>query len=228
MILKNFADVNRKIESFCKSSGRDAGSITLLTVIKYASDEDAAIVLENNKGIHAAEGRVQDALSRWASPAFQALRPYVTLHFIGHLQKNKAAKAIELFDFIDSVDTKELAAVLSDKACTKKKRVKVLMQINPSNNPAQGGVSIKDAAELAEYIESLDGLELKGFMAIAPVKESKEDTRPYFRAVKEVFDKYFTGRTKGKYLSLGMSDDFDIALEEGSNMPRVGSAIFKK
>jgi uncharacterized pyridoxal phosphate-containing UPF0001 family protein len=132
-----------------------------------------------------------------------------------------------LFDFIDSVDSIRLAREISNKAVEKNKTVHILIQINISDNPRQGGVSAQDLSEIVEVVNKLPNIVLSGFMAIAPIMENKEDLRPVFKKVKELHYIHF-GASDGKFLSLGMTGDYEIAVEEGSTMPRIGGAIFDR
>lgn len=218
-----FLEIKKKISEAALSSGRDPAAINPMAVIKYAGNEDILTLLKSGLVTHAGESRVQDAVSRWQQPEFASLRDGLTLHFIGHLQKNKISKALDLFDFIDSVDNFGLAEAISSHAAKKNKNIKVLLQVNLTGSSTQGGVALGGVDELLKQVKTLPNLSVEGIMGIAPIKEPAEDLRPLFREVKTVFDKYFNSR---HYLSLGMSGDYEAAVKEGANMPRIGSSIF--
>ena len=142
------------------------------------------------------------------------------------MQKNKAAKAVELFDFIDSVDSLSLAETLSRCSVKKGKNLRVLVQVKLTDKDTQSGLPLAQARELAKQIASLPGLTVCGYMAIAPQVQDPQELRGLFRAVRRAFEEDFP--LKERWLSLGMSADFAVAVEEGSTLPRVGSDIFAR
>ncbi|MDD2773843.1 MAG: YggS family pyridoxal phosphate-dependent enzyme [Elusimicrobiales bacterium] len=228
-ITANAKAVISRIAAACARAGRDPAQVELLAVTKYAGPAQIRALLETGLARHAGESRMQGAAEKWNSPELAGLRAGVTLHFLGHLQSNKAAKAASFFDAIDSVDSMETARVLSRKAAQAGRKLPVLIQVKLTEKETQSGVSAAEASALVRETAKLEGLAPRGYMAIAPVTSDPEELRPYFRAVKRLFDADFArpaAPDSKNYLSLGMTHDFEIAVEEGSNLPRVGSAIF--
>ncbi len=149
-------------------------------------------------------------------------------HFIGHLQSNKAKKAVEYFDVIQSVDSIKIIENINSKAEDIAKIQNVFLQINIGNEPQKFGFKIDEVGEIIEYIHSLKNVKVKGLMCIPPFL-SPEDTRPYFKKMKEIFDEmqqYNQDNIDIRELSMGMSNDYIVAIEEGATMVRIGSAIF--
>ncbi len=223
-ITKNLQDVQAAIYSACQRAGRNEKDVTLMAVTKYAADEDVLALLNTGKVRHIGESRVQQAFTRWTTPSFAK---YNTVkHFIGHLQRNKAAQAAKLFDFIDSIDDIRTAQALEEHAKALAKKLYVLVQIKLTDRETQSGVALTDAPRLLEQLKQLPYLCPCGYMAIAPQTDDPQTLRPLFKAVKTAFDRDFPLSLPQRYLSLGMSADFEVAVEEGSTLPRVGSKLF--
>ncbi len=165
------------------------------------------------------ENYVQEALEKW-----QAIGPAARWHFIGHLQKNKARHAVEAFDMIQSVDSAELAGEIGKRALARGGAVDVLIEINVAEEEAKFGATPSDALALAEQVSTIQGIRLQGFMGMAPFVGDPDDARPYFARLKGLWDKL--PKEQRLWLSMGMSHDFEAAILEGSNMVRVGTAIF--
>ena len=176
-------------------------------------------------GLEAAgENRVQEAREK-----VKTLGGAVRWHMVGHLQRNKVKEAVGLFELIHSVDTFQLAQEIEKAASLLGKKVPVLLQVNIQGQRTQFGADPEEVIQLAGEIAVLDHVKLMGLMAIAPLSEEPEKNRPYFRRMrelKEALDKEGDPRIKMQYLSMGMSQDFEVAVEEGSNMVRIGRAIF--
>lgn len=222
-LMQNLDAIHAAIKAACERSGRSATDVTLLAVTKYAADEEVLTLLDTGKITHIGESRIQQATARWTKPSFA--KHHVIKHFIGHLQKNKAAQAAQLFDFIDSIDNIQTAQLLSMHAQKLHKTLQVLVQIKLTDRQSQSGVTLEQAPRLVKQISALKGLQVCGYMAIAPQVEDTESLRPLFAQVKAAFDRDFPAGTE-RYLSLGMSHDFETAVEEGSTLPRVGSKLF--
>lgn len=224
-LLANMKEISSRIESACLRGGRDAGAVRLLVVTKYAKDGDVILLAEAGALKTAGESRVQDARARWTGAGpLAGLRAGVELHFIGHLQTNKARAAAELFDWVDSVDSLKVAAELSRHAAALGKKLPVLIQLKLNDSPTQSGVFPDEAPALLAEIRKLPGVDPRGYMGIAPEGAAPEDQKAVFRKAKAVFDRDFSG--PGNYLSLGMSGDFEAAVEAGSNLPRLGGLVF--
>ncbi len=170
------------------------------------------------------ENRIQEAREK-----FETLERDATWHLIGHLQKNKAKYAVKLFDLIHSVDTLELACALDKEAQKIDKVQKILVQVNLAKEASKSGVYEEELQPLLEAVDELSHLQLAGLMCIAPNYEDVEEVRPLFRRMYEIFQrtKEFPWKTANIiYLSMGMTHDYRIAIEEGANIVRVGTAIF--
>jgi PLP dependent protein len=202
------------IQDAAVRSGRDPASIRLIAVTKTVSAErirEAVACGIRDIG----ENRLQEGL-----PKREALADLdATWHFIGHLQSNKAKKVVEAFDWVESVDRLELAQKLNQHAV--EKRLPVLIEVKLHAEESKSGVDEFELPELLDAVARFERLELRGLMAIPPYLENPEDVRPYFRKLREL-----AGRFGLKELSMGMSHDFEVAIEEGATMIRVGSALF--
>ncbi len=167
------------------------------------------------------ENRIQEAAEK-----FKSLNRAVTRHLIGHLQTNKAKQAVRLFDLIHSVDSEHLAAAIDNAAYSIGKIQNVLIQVNLAREETKSGVYEENLQSLIEKIDALKNIRLRGFMLIAPHYSDVEDCRPLFRRMYEIFAEVRKTRQDFEYLSMGMTHDYKIAIEEGSNVVRIGTAIF--
>lgn len=213
IVAENVERVLDRFHTAAARSGRDPAGIRLIAVTKTVSAEDireaAACGIR-----HVGENRLQEAL-----PKREALQDLdLTWHFIGHLQTNKAKKVVEQFDWIQCVDRPELAAKLNQVAA---KPLPVLIEVKLHEEPNKSGM---DEAHLPEFVtefERFRQLQLRGLMAIPPFFENAEDVRPFFRKLRELAE-----GLRLPELSMGMSHDFEVAIEEGATMVRVGTALF--
>ena len=167
------------------------------------------------------ENRVQEAAEK-----FQSLDRAVTRHLIGHLQTNKVKAAVKLFDVIHSVDSVHLAAALDKAAGALEKVQDVLIQVNAAREPQKSGVLLEDLDALINFVDAAKNLRLRGLMMIAPNFPDAEDCRPLFRKMRALFDELKTSRENFDLLSMGMTHDYKVAVAEGANVVRVGTAIF--
>lgn len=229
-LLENFQLITEKIAAACLKGGRNASEVDFLAVTKYADPGEVKYLVENGRIRTAGENKVQDAVKKWAEGDLAAARPGIKLHFIGHLQTNKAGDAVALFDWIDSVDSLKLANHINKHAGLKGKKMPILIQLKLSSSDTQGGIAPDEAPGLLEEIRKLPFLCPSGYMAIAPNVPDPEILRPVFREAKRLFDRDFPGAVNAygfkNYLSLGMSGDFETAVQEGANLPRIGSLLF--
>jgi pyridoxal phosphate enzyme (YggS family) len=213
-IRDHLARVEERIISACERAGRKREDVTLVAVTKTfpASDVDHAIAA----GVtHVGENKVQE--SRDKQPLVHGAARW---HLIGHLQSNKAKDAVRLFDVIQTVDSFALAERIARIAEAEGKRQKVLLQVNVGGEEQKSGVNPDALGELATRVAALPALHVSGLMAIPPAGEA-EDMRRYFRALRQLRD-----TLKLEQLSMGMTDDFEVAIEEGATIVRVGRAIF--
>ncbi|MBI5024494.1 MAG: YggS family pyridoxal phosphate-dependent enzyme [Candidatus Omnitrophica bacterium] len=230
MIKDRLAKVHKDIEAVCKRIGRNYKEIILVGATKYA---DAAQIKEAAAaGLkHIGENRVQDALEKFA--VLDQEHVHATRHMLGHLQTNKAGDAVEIFDLIQSVDSIRLADEIEKHAVKLNKMVEVLVEVNTSGEDQKFGVLEAEVLPLIEEISRCEHIRLSGLMTMAPYTPDKGIIRKCFRDLRELFDavedEYATHpRVAMKYLSMGMTEDYAIAIEEGSNMVRIGRAIFKE
>jgi len=211
-------DIISRLKAACIKVLRDSEEVILLAATK---DVPVELIEEAiNAGItNIGENKVQEAEGKAA--VLKPKYPQVTWHMIGHLQTNKVARAVEIFDIMQSVDTRKLAQALDKEARVRGKVLKVFVEVNVSGEASKFGVPLSQAPELIKYVSALKNLELIGLMTVPPYSGDPEGSRPFFRALKKLKDS-----TGIKYLSMGMSDDFEAAVEEGSNIVRIGRGIF--
>ncbi|MBO7191417.1 MAG: YggS family pyridoxal phosphate-dependent enzyme [Elusimicrobiaceae bacterium] len=221
-LLENVQKVQAALCASCRKAGRRPEEVTLLAVTKYAQDAEVLFLLRQGLIKHVGESRVQQALLRWTRPDFAAF-PTVK-HLIGHLQHNKAAKAARFFDFIDSLDDFSTACLV-DKHIQPGRQVRGLVQIKLTSRDTQSGLPLGQARELAKQLRSLSRLKVCGYMAIAPQGADPHELKAFFEPIKKAFDEDFSPKEE-RYLSLGMSEDFTVAVEAGSTLPRIGSKLF--
>jgi len=226
-ISDNIAEVRARMVAAARRAGRNPDHIALMAVTKTHPPE--RIREAYAAGVRLlGENRVQEFVGKAASLAHLANAEW---HMIGHLQTNKAAKAAELFRAIDSLDSLKLAEKLDAAARNSGKRLSVVLEVNVGGEAAKSGAA-PDSRELEELIMAaprLEGLEFQGLMTVPPFTEDPEGARRYFRTLREVRDaiaKRKLPRTSWDILSMGMSHDFEVAIEEGSTCVRVGTAIF--
>jgi len=164
-----------------------------------------------------------------AEKAFDVIGARAKWHMIGHLQKNKAKKAVAVFDMIETVDSLKLAGEI-DKACRKIGKVMpILIEINSGEEDQKAGVLPEDALPLIQEISRLENVKIVGLMTMGPFAGDPEESRPYFRKTREIFDELKAQKLPGvemTYLSMGMSNSYKVALEEGANLVRIGTKLF--
>jgi pyridoxal phosphate enzyme (YggS family) len=170
------------------------------------------------------ENYVQEAIA-----AFNVVGHRVKWHFIGHLQRNKVKKAVEIFDRIETVDSPELAEEI-DKRCGQRERIMpILIEINSGREKQKFGIVPEDADDFIKEISGLRNMKIEGLMTMGPMFGDPEDARPYFVVTKKLFDRIKTLNLPGvemKYLSMGMTNSYQVAIEEGANIVRIGTKIF--
>ncbi|MDP9236870.1 MAG: YggS family pyridoxal phosphate-dependent enzyme [Chloroflexota bacterium] len=211
----HFAAVRARIDAACARAGRSPGDITLVAVTKtHPSHVIAAAFAAGLRDF--GENRVQEAAPKVADLRERGLAP--AWHLIGHLQRNKAAAAIDLFDILHSVDSIRLAETISAHAS---RPVRVLLEVNVTGELSKFGISPEETPGLAEHIGGMPNIALTGLMTVAPPVDDPEDARPVFRTVRQLRDAIGL-----RELSMGMTGDFEVAVEEGSTLVRVGRALF--
>jgi pyridoxal phosphate enzyme (YggS family) len=214
-IAANIEEVHGRIARACERSHRSPGEITLVVVTKEFGV--SAIRSAFDCGIRDfGENRVQEAEEKIVQ--LSDIKPEITWHMVGHLQSNKAKTAVDLFDIIHSVDSIKLAEILSRRL---EESFPVLLQVNVSGEATKGGFSVNEIESAVEKIRQLPNLKVKGLMTIAPLVADIEEVCPVFRKLRELRDSLGL-----EHLSMGMTDDFEVAVEEGATMLRIGRAIF--
>lgn len=222
-IADNIVRVRERIAAACARVGRRPEEVKLVAVSKTVPAERIRQAYEAGLR-HFGENRVQEAEAKRSALGDLA----VTWHLVGHLQTNKAKPARELFQYIQSVDSLRLAEKL-DKVAPPGQRLPVLLEVNLAAESTKSGAREQEVLQLAEGVGRLPTLELRGLMVIPPFAEDPEQARPFFRRLRELAEMIESRSLPGismRELSMGMSHDFDVAIEEGATMVRVGTAIF--
>lgn len=235
-IAQNVAQVMDRIAAAARRVGRDPAEVTLVAVAKTFPQE--AVIEAHQAGVSIfGENRVQEAQPKIVAVAAILGKDAVSWHMVGHLQRNKAKRAVRSFDLIHSVDSIRLAKEL-EKRCAAleaelgaNKRIPVLLEINVSREATKYGLHADDRAQLdaaVEAILALPHLELQGLMTMAPIVADPEEARPNFRLLRRLRDElaHRFPAADWRHLSMGMTDDFEVAVEEGATLVRVGRAIF--
>jgi len=219
---ERIADVERRIREACARSGRQREDVNLIAVTKYVSLATTRQVLELGLP-HIGENRWQDARPKW-----EELGSLGTWHFIGHLQTNKVKDVIGKFAYIHSLDRLSLATELQKKAESLDLTVRCFLQVNVSGEESKYGLNPADLIEFAKQIRGLDRLQIIGLMTMAPLEADPEATRPVFRGLREWRDRLNEEAVFAQpltELSMGMSNDFEVAIEEGATWIRLGSVL---
>jgi pyridoxal phosphate enzyme (YggS family) len=208
-------EVRRRIEAAARAAGRDAAGVTLVAVSKVQPAERIGAVLDQGHRVFG-ENRVQEAQSRW--PALRERYPGVALHLIGPLQTNKVRQAVELFDVIESVDRPKLARKLADAFAGTGRALPCYLQVTTGEEPQKAGVLPVDADAFVAECRDTFGLPVAGLMCIPP---AGEEPALHFALLKNI-----AARNGLTGLSMGMSDDFEVAIRLGATVVRIGSALF--
>ena len=222
----NIEPVLQRVANAAERAGRDPSEVTVMGASKTVDPERMLQVIAQGIG-HVGENQVQEAEGKFNHPGFS--ESGVTRHLIGHLQTNKARRAVELFDVIQSVDSPRLARRLNQIAGELGRVLPVYIEVNIGLEGSKNGVAPDDVAEFANLVAECENLELEGLMTVPPEAEDPEDVRPYFRMLRELRDDLerlapFRGRSLK--LSMGMSHDFEVAVEEGATMVRLGRVLW--
>lgn len=220
-LARRLQEVRYRIAAACARSRRDPTSVTLVAVSKTVPAAGVSQAMESGHTVFG-ENRVQEALAK-----IDEVGPPARWHLVGRLQRNKARHAVGRFELIHSIDGADLARELDRRAAAAGHVQPVLVQVNLSHEPTKAGVSAQGLDALIETIAELDHLDLRGLMTIPPPVEDSEQSRPWFVRLREARDR--TTARVGRSLpdlSMGMTDDFEVAVEEGATLVRVGRAIF--
>lgn len=216
--------IRDRMEAAARRSGRRAPDVTLVAVSKTKPLETVVAAARTGLVTHFGENRVQEGQAK--IPNFPAELGAVW-HLIGHLQRNKARKAVELFDVIESIDGEEIAAAVERVCAEKERRLDVLIEVNSSGEASKTGTPMADVPALADFVRGqCPHLALRGLMTIGPLGGSEKEIRGAFDATRELRDRLRLSADDLPCLSMGMSGDFEWAIEQGSTEIRVGTAIF--
>lgn len=225
MLKENLTEVQSRVEQACKRAGRDVTEVTLIAVSKTKPVTDLQEIY--NAGVRDfGENKVQEMCDK-----MEKMSKDINWHMIGHLQRNKVKYIVGNVALIHSVDSYRLAEEINIQAKKKGIVVPILVEVNIADETTKFGVSKEDAMELVRQIASLDALSIKGLMTIAPYVVDPEENRAYFRKIKELsvdIDNQNIDNVSMDILSMGMTGDFEVAIEEGATMVRVGTGIFGK
>ncbi len=220
---ENYAQITEKITAAAKRSNRNSEDIILLAATKTVDAETVNYAI--SKGInYIGENKVQELLSKDDS-----IVDGVHKHFIGHLQTNKVKDIINRVEMIESVDSLKLAAEISKQAIKAEKNIDILVEINIGGEESKWGFTTEMAEDAINEISKLPNIKVRGLMAIPPICENPEENRKYFREMYKLFIDIGAKKIDNSsmdILSMGMSDDFAIAIEEGANLIRLGTALF--
>ncbi|MEM7737370.1 MAG: YggS family pyridoxal phosphate-dependent enzyme [Deinococcota bacterium] len=212
-------NIQARMEAACARAGRDPSEVTLVAVTKsHSPTEIDAAVLQHGQRI-LAENRIQEWRSK--TEVIAAQYSNVEWHFIGNLQTNKV-KYCRPFALIHSLNSQKLADKLEQQGTTHTHTFRVLVEVNVAGETSKQGADLDNARELVDYARNLPHVDVLGLMTLAPYSDDPENARPYFQKLRALRDEL--GLAK---LSMGMSGDFEVAIEEGANYIRVGSALFK-
>ncbi|MEW5895182.1 MAG: YggS family pyridoxal phosphate-dependent enzyme [Candidatus Omnitrophota bacterium] len=228
MIKERIAQIRKNIDRICHSSGRSSDSIVIVAVTKYTTVENIKEAVR--AGItDIGENRIQDAAKKFSELDGKVVN--LKRHMIGHLQTNKAKDAVELFDMVQSVDSVKIAKAIDKESEKIHKVMDVLLQVNSSLEERKSGIHPDQLMNVLDEVSALKNIRICGLMTIGPLTENRNSIRSCFQLTKNLFDeagKRLSGQKNSamKILSMGMTNDYDIALECGANMVRIGSAIF--
>jgi len=217
------AEIRKRIEAAASRAGRSALEVRLMAVTKTVEDKRILEAIQAGIGI-LGENYVQEAKRK-----IELMGHAAEWHLIGHLQTNKAKYAVRLFDMIHSVDRLEVAEEL-DKRCAAVGRImKILIEVNVSGEMTKRGMEPQRILSMAHQLASMKNLSVQGLMTMAPWADDPEETRPCFRALRQLRDRIGEAGIPGitmKELSMGMSEDYEVAVEEGATIVRIGRSIF--
>ena len=221
MISENITSLQERIEHKCSEVNRNSSEIKLVAVSKtFGTDDIEKVYSEGLRDF--GENKAQEL-----SAKYEILGDKITWHFIGHLQRNKVRIVVPAASIIHSVDSLQLASEINKYAAKNNKVQKILLQVKTSEEETKSGIQSKsELFDLARYCKELTNIKFEGLMTIAPLTEDEEEIRQSFRQLRKLKDDLNLNGFDLKELSMGMTSDFEIAIEEGATMLRIGSAIF--
>ena len=223
MLTENVIEVEKHVQAACDRAGRSRDEVTLIAVSKTKPVSDIEEVLTTGI-LDYGENKVQEL-----SDKYEVLPKNIRWHMIGHLQRNKVKYIVGKVELIHSVDTYRLAEEINIQAKKQNVIVPILVEVNIAHEESKFGISAEDAILLVEEISKLENIRIKGLMTIAPYVENPEDNRLYFRKIKQLsvdITNKNIDNVSMEILSMGMTGDYEVAIEEGATMVRVGTGIF--
>jgi len=216
----NYKAVRDRIKEAANRSGRDPREVKIIAVSKNVSPE--SILAAKKLGLNDfGENRLQEAL-----PKITALPADIKWHFVGHLQTNKVRDVLDRFSMVHSLDRMSLAQALEKESRKKDTVMPVLVQINASGEASKYGLAPEELEDFLEEVKDFSGIKVRGLMTMAPLVDNPEETRPVFARLRNLKEQINIPSLKLDYLSMGMTNDYQIAVEEGANLVRIGTAIF--
>jgi len=223
MLINNYDNVNENVASACKKTGREPGEVTLIAVSKTKPVEDISTLYEH--GVRDfGENKVQELTEK-----YEQLPKDIRWHLIGHLQTNKVKYIVDKVHLIHSVDSVKLAEQIEKEAAKKDVIVNILVQVNVANEDSKFGLDTDETLRNVEAISKFPHIRIKGLMTIAPFVENGEENRKYFKNLKQLsvdIHEKNIDNVSMDFLSMGMSGDYETAIEEGATLVRVGTNIF--
>lgn len=224
MIAENLTEIKARIAAAAARTGRSPDEVRIVAAAK-------------SQGRHRIEEAIaagiriigHNYLQEAEHETLAGIRDRVKLHMIGHLQRNKAGKAVDVFDMVETVDDVRLASVLNNRASQAGKVIEVMIQVNLAAEPQKSGIPEDQVEGMVEAVRSLEFLRLKGLMTMPPFFDDPDRARPYFARLRELRDKLISRAILSpemKELSMGMTGDFEVAVEEGATLVRIGTALF--
>ncbi|MEW6162323.1 MAG: YggS family pyridoxal phosphate-dependent enzyme [Nitrospirota bacterium] len=224
-LFENIKAVYRRISHAAMRAGRNPEDVKLVAVTKTVDIKRIREAIDYGLRVFG-ESRVQEAKEKISNLKSQISNSKIEWHLVGHLQRNKAKIAVQLFDLIHSLDSMGLADELDKHAERAGKIQKVLVQVKLSEEETKHGVPREDLMDLIEAVAEMKNLRLEGLMTMPPFFDDPEMARPYFRELRELRDKMVSSGYELPELSMGMTNDFEVAIEEGATMVRIGTGIF--
>ncbi|MDO4169175.1 MAG: YggS family pyridoxal phosphate-dependent enzyme [Lachnospiraceae bacterium] len=223
MLKENYDEVVKKVEEACKRVGRDPKEVTVIAVSKTKPLSNV-VELQQHGVMDFGENKVQELCSK-----YEEIEKPVRWHLIGHLQTNKVKYIVDKVELIHSVDSLKLAKQISKEAIKKNVTIPILIQVNVAHEESKFGLDQEAVTEFILEVSKLPNVHINGLMTIAPFVDDPEDNRKYFRELKQLFvdiDSKNFDNVDMSVLSMGMTNDYEVAIEEGATMIRVGTAIF--
>jgi pyridoxal phosphate enzyme (YggS family) len=218
-ISERIAEVQHRIEQACSRVGRFPEEVQVVAVTKYVDFESTKQVLDAGC-LHIGESRVQQAVPKWKELGQEGI-----WHFIGHLQRNKAKDIVGRFEYLHALESLQLATELDKRCANLDSKIKCFIQVNVSGEKTKFGISPVDLNDFARSMANFSHIELAGLMTMAPNTPNREEVRPVFRELRRLQKELQRQHFAVPHLSMGMSQDFEIAIEEGATFVRLGSIL---